>query len=52
LEVRPGEVLELLLAPKTPDVQGRYYPHPPSAGFAIEGRRDAEAVFRAELVTG
>jgi acyl-ACP thioesterase len=54
-EVKPGETLELLLMPKTPDdpvVQGRYYPDPPFAVFAIEGRRNAEAVFRAELCTG
>jgi acyl-ACP thioesterase len=54
-EVKPGETLELLLMPKTPDdsaVQGKYYPEPISEVFALEGRREKESVFRAELYTG
>jgi acyl-ACP thioesterase len=54
-EVKPGETIALLFAPKIlddPAGQGKYYPNPPSSGFAIEGRRDTEAVFRAELATG
>jgi acyl-ACP thioesterase len=53
LEVLPGETLELLFMPKTPaDPAGQDYPDPLSAVFAVEGRRGAEAVFRAELAAG
>ncbi|MDR2049812.1 MAG: acyl-ACP thioesterase [Treponema sp.] len=53
-EVKPGERIELLLIPKTPADFARPggYPDPLSAVFALEGRRDTEAVFRAELYTG
>jgi acyl-ACP thioesterase len=54
-EVKFGEGIELLFARKTPDDFGRpggYHPDPLSAVFVVEGRRAAEAVFRAELYTG
>jgi hypothetical protein len=54
-EVKPGESIELLFTQKAPDDSGRpdkHYPDPLSAVFAVEGRRDAEAVFRAEICTG
>ncbi|MDR0402295.1 MAG: acyl-ACP thioesterase [Treponema sp.] len=54
-EVKSGETLELLFGPKTPDGSDRpggYCPDPPFAVFAVEGRRGAEAVFRAELTAG
>ncbi|MDR1506982.1 MAG: acyl-ACP thioesterase [Treponema sp.] len=51
-EVKSGETVELFLGPVTYAEARKYYPDPLSPAFAIEGRRNGEAVFRAELCTG
>jgi acyl-ACP thioesterase len=53
-EVKAGESIELFFMPKAPADFARPggYPDPLSAFFALEGRRDTETVFRAELYTG
>jgi acyl-ACP thioesterase len=55
-EVLPGELVELWSAPMDggppPESTGADYPGHPSAGFACEGRKQGQAVFRAELRIG
>jgi acyl-ACP thioesterase len=55
-EVLPGELVDLWSAPmdggRPPESAGADYPGHPSAGFACEGRKQGQAVFRAELRIG
>jgi acyl-ACP thioesterase len=55
-EVLPGELVELWSAPvdggRPSGSAGADYPGHPSAGFACEGRKQGQAVFRAELRIG